>query len=149
VLAESEPVVLPDNWDGPSRFVLKDQLLLEPGRSYAIGLRILDGDAWGIRSYGQLFPSYPFGRYFIGGIAVDSFDIWFRTIVNFVPPSLAIDSRQTIRWQGIPSLPYTVWRSADLSHWSIAGTARASSRDFSFSEEHLDLGPLFYRVSYP
>jgi|PlaIllAssembly_1097288.scaffolds.fasta_scaffold133563_2 hypothetical protein len=149
VLAESEPVVLPDNWDGPSRFVLREQLLLEPGRSYAIALRVLDGDTWGIRNYGELFPSYPFGRYFIGGIAVDSFDIWFRTIVNFVPPFLAIDSHRTIRWQGIPSLPYTVWRSADLSHWSIAGTARASSRDFSFSEEHPDSGALFYRVSYP
>jgi len=148
-VAESEPVVLPDNWDGPSRFVLRDQVLLEPGRTYALAVKVLEGDVWGIRSYGQLFPSYPLGRYFIGGTPVDSLDIWFRSIVNFAAPALTIDSLATLRWQGIPSLPYTIWKSPDMLNWSIAGTARASSRDFSFSEKLPGSGPLFYRVSYP
>lgn len=44
VIAESLPVVLPDYWDGPSRFVFKEQLLLKPGRTYAIALKVLEGD---------------------------------------------------------------------------------------------------------
>lgn len=149
VIAESVPVVLPDYWDGPSRFVFKEQVLLKTGRTYAIALKVLEGDFWGIRSYGELFPPYPPGRYFINGVAVDSFDIWFRTVVRFTPPSLTLDPSATLRWQGIPSLPYTVWSSPDFANWSNIGIAQSSSRDFSFTNQPPDSRAVFYRISYP
>jgi hypothetical protein len=149
VLAVSGPVVLPDGWEGVSRFEFAELVPLTPGNRYALEVRLLAGDNWGVDSYGLLWPSYAGGRYFVGPHQVNGTDMWFRTGVRPPPVRLVSEGAQIIRWEGIPPLYYSVWKSTTLTNWAWVGWAQPASGSYAFTNQAPGSGAVFFQVSFP
>ena len=151
VLGVSEPLQLPDGWIGPSQFAFSTLVPLTPGRRHAIEVRLLEGNNWGVESYGAFAPPYEAGRYFVGTNLVNGADMWFRTGIRPPAVRLEIDPAQinVIRWQGIPPLTYSVWTSTNLTTWTQAGLVQSTTPSYSFTNNAPAPSQLFYRVSAP
>ncbi|HMP84659.1 MAG TPA: hypothetical protein PKA41_18345 [Verrucomicrobiota bacterium] len=150
ILAESQPLALPDGWDGPARFVFTNLVWLEGAKRYAMELKVLSGNNWLVRSHGSLFPPpYPAGRYFLGSSVSTQTDMWFRTGVRVPSPHAHLEYPHRLRWQGIPSMSYRVWRSTNLLDWTEAGTVFLNSTNFLFTNLVTAGSATFYRVSQP
>ncbi len=104
VLATSAPLSLPDGWNGPSRFHFTNVVWLTPEVRYALELRAVAGDNWGVHSHGELIPpTYSRGRYFVAGRPTDSQDMWFRTGVR-MPTSQVAHGNRGIALAGHPAV---------------------------------------------
>lgn len=148
VLAASSPRELPDGWVGPTNFWFTNIVWLETGRQYAFEVKVLEGNPWGIESYGTFAPPYDGGRYFLGTNIMRDVDLWFRTGVRVPRPELRVSSRQAIEWAGIPPLAYSVLRSTDLTKWVHAGFVDGTSTNYAFT--NVVAGErAFYRVTFP
>jgi hypothetical protein len=124
VLAISAPLVLPDGWNALSRFNFTNLVWLTPQTRYALELRVLAGDNWGVNSHGNLFPpAYSRGRYFLAGRPVEDIDMWFRTGLRIPAPVVAL-AKGELRWQGVSPLAYRVWGSVDLKDWAKSAHSR-------------------------
>lgn len=149
VLAVSEPLELPDGWEGPSRFHFADLVWLTPGNRYAIEVRLLAGNNWGVDSHGEFAPPYAGGRYFVGPHLVTGADMWFRTGVRPPATKLKLESERVLAWPGIPPLPYRVWMSTTLTNWQFAGIIQSTADTYRFTNEASTAGQIFYKVSFP
>ena len=148
-LAQTAPLALPNNWEGVSRFSFTNTVWLTPGNVYALQVRVLEGDNWGVISYGDLFPErYPGGRYFLNGRAMANADMWFRTGLRLSPPHLALEHGSRLRWHGVPPLTYRIWGSFDLLDWSALGSLSATTTNYVFTNV-ISANHLFYRVTFP
>ena len=146
-LAGSAQIALPNNWEGVARFSFTNTVWLVPGNVYALEVRVVEGDNWGLISYGDLFPErYAGGRYFLNGRAVASADMWFRTGLRIVGPQLALEHGVGLRWGGVPALSYGVWGSADLENWTELGRLTATTTNCLFTNIVSGQERLFYRV---
>lgn len=149
LVAISAPLALPDDWLGPSQFLFPQLAWLTPGKRYAIELRLLQGDNWGVDSYGTFGPPYDGGRYFVGTNLIASADMWFRTGVRVPGARLVLERERVLRWEGIPPLLYSVWTSSNLTNWTHAGFAQSATPNYSFTNSTGDAAMLFYKVSFP
>ena len=150
VLGVSAPLVLPDGWNGPSRFNFTNPVWLTPEVRYAIELRVIAGDNWGVNSHGSLFPPvYPRGRYFLAGKPTDATDMWFRTGLQVAAPLVVLEPGNGLRWQGVPPLTYRVWGSVNLQDWGEVGQVTATSTNCAFSNIVFTEPHLFFKVSQP
>jgi endonuclease/exonuclease/phosphatase family metal-dependent hydrolase len=76
------------------------------------------------------------------------------SITNFITvpqPLLAMPSPDTINWQGVSNLIYTVQTKTNLADiaWLTLGTVTSSTTNFSFTNSSTGFGQRFYRVTYP
>jgi hypothetical protein len=147
LLAASNPVFLDDNHDGITRFEFREPVHVTAGTRYAFEVRVLEGDLWGVVSYGGKYPQYPHGRYFRGSTTTD-LTMWFRTGLKHRPIQIRFTSQNRLEWEGEAALTYRVWGSDGLTNWEVLGTVSSSDSRFVFqadpNHEHL-----FYRVSFP
>jgi hypothetical protein len=149
VLATSAPLTLPDGWDGPSRFHFTNVVWLTPEARYALELRAITGDNWGVNSHGDLFPpTYSRGRYFVAGRPTDALDMWFRTGVRMPTPELVME-KEGLRWQGVPPLNYRIWTSINLQEWGEIGQLASTTTNYLFTNFARGKPKLFIRVSQP
>ncbi len=149
ILAASAPLELPDGWEGPSQFLFANLVWLTPGKRYAIEVELLEGNNWGVDSYGTFAPPYDGGRYFVGPYQINGKDMWFRTGVRVPNVRLILDRQRVVRWTGIPPLTYRVWSSTDLVKWSHAGFVQSETPDYAFTNNAGAATSLFYKVSLP
>lgn len=148
VLAASSPRGLPDGWAGPTQFLFTNVVWLQRGSPYAFEVKVLEGNYWGIESYGTFAPPYDGGRYFLGTNIMRNVDLWFRTGVRVPRPNLRVRDEKVIEWAGIPPLAYSVLRSTDLAKWVHAGFVDAVSTNCVFTNA-LSGARAFYRVTFP
>lgn len=149
VLAVSAPLMLPDGWNAPSRFDFTNVVWLTPEARYALELRVLAGDNWGVNSHGLLFPpAYSRGRYFLAGQPTDALDMWFRTGLRMPSPQLVME-QGGLRWQGVPPLNYRVWGSINLRDWGEIGQLTSTTTNYWFTNLASGEPKLFFRVSQP
>lgn len=149
VLAVSAPLELADGWLGPSQFLFTNLVWLTSGKRHAIEIRLLEGNNWGVDSYGTFAPPYGGGRYFVGTNLVTTTDLWFRTGVRPPAARLAIDRDGVLRWAGVSPLTYSVWTSSDLGRWNHAGFVQSETSAYFFTNNVPGAPGLFYKVSYP
>jgi hypothetical protein len=144
-LATSAPIRLEDNFSGITRFLFNDPIDLVPGAVYAIDVRLVSGDDWGVRSYGGWeWPTYPQGRYFRGDRTTD-LDMWFRT--GFRKSGVQLTFRDgTVQWHGVPGTAYKIWGSSDLLEWTSLAEVTSEESRFSFSPQAAH-AHRFFRVS--
>lgn len=149
VLATSEPLMLPDGWNGPSRFHFTNVVWLTPEVRYALELQAIAGDNWGVHSHGDLIPpTYSRGRYFVAGRPTDALDMWFRTGVRMPSPQLVI-AREGLCWQGVLPLTYRVWGSINLREWGEIGQLMSTTTNYLLTNLARSEPRLFFRVSQP
>lgn len=149
VLAVSEPLELPDGWEGLSRFNFPELVWLTPGNRYALEVRLLTGNNWGVDSYGEFAPPYAGGRYFVGPHLVTSADMWFRAGVRPPATKLKLESERVIAWPGIRPLPYRVWLSTTLTNWQLAGIIQSTADTYRFTNAVSTAPQVFFKVSQP
>lgn len=149
VLATSAPLTLPDGWNAPSRFSFTNVVWLTPESRYALELRVISGDNWGVHSHGQLAPpTYSRGRYFVAGQATETQDMWFRTGIRMPSPQLVMEEGG-LRWQGVPPLNYRIWGSVNLREWGEIGQLTSQTTNYWFTNMALAEPKLFFKVSQP
>lgn len=149
ILAVSAPLELPDGWEGPSRFLFPNLVWLTPGKRFAIEVRLLAGNNWGVDSYGTFAPPYDGGRYFVGPHQLSGKDMWFRTGVRAPNVRLVLDRERVVRWSGIPPLTYRLWSSTNLADWIPAGFVQSDTPDYAFTNGAGAAPSMFYKVSFP
>ncbi len=68
--------------------------------------------------------------------------------VDVPPPRLVPSRTNSLRWQAVPGITYTVERSANLTNWNSAGQFTAATTNLLFTNV-LTASPFqFYRVSF-
>ncbi len=73
------------------------------------------------------------------------------TVTNFVTvpsPTLALNSTNILRWQGVSNVIYSVQASTNLPTFSTVGTAVSATTNVSFTNQGGG-AQRFFRVVYP
>jgi len=75
ILGFSDPVVLPDTFNGYPDFLFSTPVSVTPGVTYFFQPLVETGDAWAIAGYNY---EYSGGTAFVNGVALLGSDLWFR-----------------------------------------------------------------------
>jgi hypothetical protein len=87
VLGSTDPVSMPDNFDGLADFLFSAPVPVTAGATYYLQPVVLAGDTWRVGVF--LGDRYPSGTEYYQGAVLQNFDFWFREGVVVPEPGSA------------------------------------------------------------